>query len=473
MSENKFENQVQHLMDELKFTPSEEVWPAIKNRIREKRRRRFFLFLIPVIAGFLYTGYYFFTKTNSLPVSKNEVVYAPAEKLEISEPGKEHISGNTPDIKNSKTIQTDEPTLSSIGNNIEPPKIKSNNEIVNIDPDANQIPYAKQNQPEEFKTSIGAIDTLLTQTKPDQHTDEKLLNESSVNENLQSNIIQSSITENFQDSASADSVNILNETIADTIAHNKDTARIVLIEKDQHSKWIWGLHVAVGASRSGSKTLPGIGSSVMDYNTAPNAGGPLFASPAKSSNTGAAFEAGFVLKKQLTPRSNIVTGLQYHYASDRIMAGSRYDSTIRLQNSSSGSGSFDNTINNYYRGNDQWYNNQYHFIELPVQYQFLLIKKSKLPVQIQAGLIFSQLISTNGLVYDRALAGIYYEDKDQFNQSMLSLSSGINFQFNQKQKLKWSVGPQLRTSITSMRKATYDQNKYLFSAGLRINLFID
>ena len=80
MSENKFENQVQHLMDELKFTPSEQVWPAIKNRIRQKRRRRLFFFLVPVMAGLIFTGYYFLTKTNNSPVSQN-ATDAPAQKI--------------------------------------------------------------------------------------------------------------------------------------------------------------------------------------------------------------------------------------------------------------------------------------------------------------------------------------------------------------------------------------------------------
>ena len=252
-----------------------------------------------------------------------------------------------------------------------------------------------------------------------------------------------------------------------------DSTRVVLIDKNHRSDWVWGIHVAGGASRAGNNTLPGLSPVAMDFGASPGTGGSLFTAPAKSAESGKAFTAGFILKRKFTPRSTITTGLQYFYGSDRLMAGSRYDSTIRVENRSAGNVNFSNTVNNYYRGNDQWYKNHYHFIELPLQYQYLLNKHSKTPVQLQAGLIFSQLLATNGLVYDRTLAGIYYEDKKQFNKSMLSITSGINVQLNNKQKLKWSVGPHVRAGITSMRKVNLDQNKYLFSAGLHVNLFFD
>lgn len=472
MSENKFENQVQHLMDELKFTPSEQVWSAIKNRIRQKRRRRFFFFLVPVMAGLLFTGYYFLTKTSNSPVSQN-ATNAPAQKFETSVPGNDNSPADNLHIKNSNKIQPNEPGLILSDNVTEQPKTKVNDELAVIDPVTNQIPIAKPKPAEELNTLIGLTDPV-TKSKPDDQPEEKIFTESAIDQKLEaSNVIQNNVAEILQDSVSHILDTEQNEKITDSVKQVKDTAKVVQIEKDPRSKWSWGIHVAAGISRSGSKTLPGFTSALMDFNATPNAGGPLFAYASKSSQTGTSIEAGLILKRQFTPRSSITSGLQYFYASDRIMAGSRYDSTIRVQNPNAGSVNFDNTVNSYYRGNDQWYNNHYHFIELPLHYQFLLNKKSKIPIQLQAGLIFSQLISTNGLVYDRSLAGIYYEDKKQFNQSMLSLSSGISFQLNHKQKLKWSIGPQLRAGITSMRKATYDQNKYLFSAGLGVNLFID
>ena len=471
MSENKFENQVQHLMDELKFTPSEEVWPAIKNRIRQKRRRRLFFFLVPVMAGLIFTGYYFLTKTNNSPVSQN-ATDAPAQKIEHTKPGNDNLPANNLHNKNLNAIQPNTPGLIPSYNDTEQPKTKANNELVKRDHVTSQYPVLKQKQEEELKTAVNIIDPII-QNKQDDPVEEKKITALVTENETDENNIQNSPAEILQDSIINISDQKLNEKVTDSVMQLKDTAKVVQILKDQHSKWVWGIHVAVGVSKSGSKTLPGFAPVAMDYSSSPTTGGPLFASPSKSSQTSTAMEAGFILKRQLTQRSSITTGLQYFYASDRIMAGSRYDSTIQIQNRNSNSLAFSNTVNSYYRGNDHWYNNHYHFIELPLNYQYLLNKKSKMPVQLQAGLIFSQLISTNGLVYDRTLAGIYYEDKQQFNKSMLSLSSGINVQVNHKQKIKWSIGPQVRAGVTSMRKATYDQNKFLFSAGLRVNLFID
>ena len=472
MSENKFENQVQHLMDELKFTPSEQVWPAIKNRIREKRRRRIFFFLVPVMAGLLITGYYFLSKTNSLPGSQKVAADLPVKKTEILQ-DVENKPVHIPNAKNSKTTKPENVDKTPDDNDVEQTKIKASNVLVKNDPLQNQFPTTIQNPAEDLKTPTGTINSISNNKPVDYYKEEILtdsVNDQKINE---SNINQTLDAKIFQDSVSFNPDKKQNEIISDSIPPIKDTAKVVLVEKEQSSKWIWGIHAAVGVSKSGSKTLPGFTPALMDYNSSPNAGGPIFASPSKSSKTGPAFTAGFILKRQLTQRSSIATGLQYFYASDRILAGSRYDSTIQVQNRNTNSLAFSNTVNSYYRGNDHWYNNQYHFIELPLQYHYLLNKKSKMPVQLQAGVIFSQLIGTNGLVYDRTLAGIYYEDNKQFNKSMLSLSSGINIQLNHKQKLKWSIGPQVRAGITNMRKATYDQNKYLFSAGLHANLFID
>src|SRR5690606_24234554 len=149
------------------------------------------------------------------------------------------------------------------------------------------------------------------------------------------------------------------------------------------------------------------------------------------------------------------------------LAGTQYGTSNQLQFASS------TLERRYYTGNDDWYTNHYHFIELPVQYGYLLNKKSNLPVRLHVGLILSQLISTNGIIYDPALSGVYFQDKKQFNHTGLSLSSGLSFAFNQNKKLKWSAGPQIRAGLNNLRKSSYDHNQYLLSGGIQFKLFID
>src|SRR5262245_36513818 len=46
MAENELEKNVRKEMDEFKVHPSEEVWPKIEERIRERKRKRRILFFI-------------------------------------------------------------------------------------------------------------------------------------------------------------------------------------------------------------------------------------------------------------------------------------------------------------------------------------------------------------------------------------------------------------------------------------------
>ena len=46
MAANEFEKNVRKEMDEFKLHPSEEVWPKIEERIREKKRKRRIIFFI-------------------------------------------------------------------------------------------------------------------------------------------------------------------------------------------------------------------------------------------------------------------------------------------------------------------------------------------------------------------------------------------------------------------------------------------
>ena len=55
MSANRFENQVQQKMDELRLQPTAQVWEEVERRIREKKRRRIIVFWF-LFAGLLLSG---------------------------------------------------------------------------------------------------------------------------------------------------------------------------------------------------------------------------------------------------------------------------------------------------------------------------------------------------------------------------------------------------------------------------------
>lgn len=58
MSDHEFEKQVQRKLDELKLRPSDAVWTAVEQNIRQTRPRRRFGFWLPVFFVFLATTGY-------------------------------------------------------------------------------------------------------------------------------------------------------------------------------------------------------------------------------------------------------------------------------------------------------------------------------------------------------------------------------------------------------------------------------
>ncbi|MBA2498355.1 MAG: hypothetical protein H0V30_01370 [Chitinophagaceae bacterium] len=470
MSENKFENQVQHLMDELKLTPSEEVWPAVKKRISEKRKRRFILFFLPIIAGLILGAVYYYQNTRTSNITENKIIHTP---VLTPDPVKENDTIHHAGSPDSEKLNKDQFPVANLLQEEKNHDQKTSQQIFNT-------PLINDgNKSAEFNSVMKIVDTNMNvaevitdsqfsgsnNNRVSDKVDDRIIHQEVINNNIEATVSIDTIdAENFTDSLPLKLSFKEEEKAKDTLEIKRDSILIVANEK-KSGKWNFGFHFAAGLSKTGNRIIPV--NEAMDYNSSPGQGSPILISLPKQSRAGFSFETGFVLQKQLTPRSSILTGLQYCYSSDRLLAGRRYDSTLRLQNS------FSSAVNNYYRGNDQWYTNRYHFLELPIHFQYQLNKNSKVPVQWQGGLIFSQLVSTNGLVYDPALSGIYFHDKKLFNRSSLSISSGLSVQVNSKQKIKWSIGPQIKAGVTSLRKSSNDQNQYLLSGGLRVNLFLD
>src|SRR3981081_341457 len=65
MQENEFEKRAQKVMEEWKVRPSVSVWQGVEKRIQEKKRRKRWLLIRPMLAGLALSGYfakqYFFT----------------------------------------------------------------------------------------------------------------------------------------------------------------------------------------------------------------------------------------------------------------------------------------------------------------------------------------------------------------------------------------------------------------------------
>jgi hypothetical protein len=70
MQENEFEKKVRNLMDDLEIAPSAPVWDYVEKRIPKSNRRRRFIALFFLLAGFAVCSYFFYTKFSD---NKNEI----------------------------------------------------------------------------------------------------------------------------------------------------------------------------------------------------------------------------------------------------------------------------------------------------------------------------------------------------------------------------------------------------------------
>src|SRR3712207_7715845 len=66
--------------------------------------------------------------------------------------------------------------------------------------------------------------------------------------------------------------------------------------------------------------------------------------------------------------------------------------------------------------NSEPYRNRYHYIELPVGFEYRLFKK--LPLQLQHGISFGRMIASDALYYDRS-ANVYYPSRSEEHTSEL------------------------------------------------------
>ncbi|MGZ5253439.1 MAG: hypothetical protein ACXWV4_03690, partial [Flavitalea sp.] len=80
MSAKRFEDQVRESMEELKFSPSENVWTGVVSELDKRRKRRLSLWWIPI--GLLLVGSVYFW--NQSHVDKTNTI-AGNEKIQLLE----------------------------------------------------------------------------------------------------------------------------------------------------------------------------------------------------------------------------------------------------------------------------------------------------------------------------------------------------------------------------------------------------
>jgi hypothetical protein len=211
-----------------------------------------------------------------------------------------------------------------------------------------------------------------------------------------------------------------------------------------------------------------------------------------------AFKAGVTAEIRLTKRSSILTGLRYSYQSESLEVGQQgFASNLAVNrwqgsmdalqnfyavNQINGSGSPANPLmspSQYYTGGyyfgprSEKYMNRYHFLELPLSYQWQVINGRKIQVLWNGGATASVLLNTNALVYDTAAFGINYKNPNAYNKVHISLNSGLSVRFGQENKLQWSIGPEFSMDMTHVLKSDFIlRDRYFMYGGITARVML-
>jgi Outer membrane protein beta-barrel domain len=531
MSDHNFEKQVQQKLDELKVPPSDRVWSAVEDRIRkDKLRRRGIIFFSLLLLLLVTAGYFVYQNTLSSGNDSGSESFSTNKSAYSSDPVSEN-SKATPDLtvqeqrksKKSDGHRSDKQVITDIQTGTEK---NVDNTIKNEKPgnseNAGRALSQNENQDEKYfpgnrtgannpeKNAAETNTTRRDKNKERKRSDHNQLiigkgvSEKSAEGTLvqkergveqkeakqEDAIIDTQIT-SAPDSLNANSVtaasedrkadsatdlvqqNTIDSAFSNSIAQDRKAAG----KKEKQSSWKWGINAGAGISnfQEGSLFDNVLGNLFGSADAAANANYSASGSPAvvptpSAIEKGFSFSVGVFAQKNLSKRFSLSTGLQYSYYSTHMEVGVLVDSARMVQNALGAT-----NVNQYYRAAPMSvtnsYTNQFHFIELPVQFHLQLNKGERLPLYWNGGLSLSYLVSTNALHFD-GRTGVYYKDNDLFNKVQANLSTGFSASLWSKSKIPVHIGPQVQYGFTNLINRDVSTGTHLLYFGLNTKIFL-
>ena len=503
MQEQNFEKQVKDKMEELSLTPSEPVWKKINEQVRKKRdHRRIFLWL-PLAALLLGGGVWFFSDN----FEQNSDVQVNNSLTETSNK-EERIESNNIKVENgsSRTIDettTNEPAIP--GEKLENKTVlikgkaeekKSVNAIadkqktvfVNAEKNINTTARKNTINTNQTKGNLSGNKTqTLNQTKqplvsefsnPDKTLPSKETNQAVAEDLLENKMpsdsgIQRSNNEeekiaventNAPDSASNKSPESVEKADSLTI----DNTVAAATRKSVSKRWQFALEAGIGSSgvNNGINVFSGGAQSLetnafardmnLSFSSPSNSSqGPSFSKPPSTQKKSGSFLFGLLAKKQLSKRSFLTTGLRYNFYSTTMKVGQNVNRDTVVEANKSVGSFYTNSGNSF-----SDYHNNFHFISVPVNLDFQLLRK--LPLDFHVGLSLQQLIHTNALLYS-ASSQVYYNHNEVFNKTYFFSELGLEYSFPLAKGLSLRTGPRASYSLSKVIKAS---DRHLFSYGL-------
>jgi hypothetical protein len=180
--------------------------------------------------------------------------------------------------------------------------------------------------------------------------------------------------------------------------------------------------------------------------------------------------AGIYGERRLSGRWSIDVGLNLHYYSVRFETNEEalyYPSTSASLFGASSYTYALNTANVASGGGVQTYHNNYYFLEVPATLQWRLNRNPSLPLFWRGGVVFSYLMSSNGLYYDNA-TGNDEKDNGVVRRTQASVQSGLMIGLPVR-GVQIQAGPEFQYTLTSMLTVG-SGGGHLVYGGLRVAL---
>jgi hypothetical protein len=497
MPENEFEKKVSSEMQELRFRPSENVWLRVEERIKKKKERRIFV-VIFLLAGLALLGYW--QRGNLFGEQKNDIAKKVQQDSSGDKPKEDNSQSaneinNSSEIKQNTEITKPEETKNTTGKAVDD-KLTNDRSVVDkkdIAVSKNEINKPKKNNEgtsgkqgsvknkknnkPEASIAIVSANSKKKNGVVDDATKDVKTNSEPIAKQEEVNKTEMKPVESKIDSAKA--VTVVQEkdttTKKDTLLKadpTKDPAPQIVKKDPPGKKWKWGLHITPGISSLNDNDISFGGANFADafayQNPVGSGTGPPPPPRQKPSDVkaGFAFQIGAFAQRKLSNRTSLSVGLQYGYYSNILHIGNRRGSLNNNTQFNSAVGRYANQV--YNAGSDTTkYTNSYHFIELPLLFQWQLNKNKAKPFIWSIGFTVGQLISSNAIMYDTAFNGVYYKNKSQLNKTQFSLSTGFSWTIANNKSVQWNLGPVADLHLTKLIDNPFENKRYLFFVGLR------
>jgi hypothetical protein len=462
MEQNNFEKNVRQKLEELKIPPSDAVWANVEKQLgkKEKDKKVILLFLFSIL--FLLVASYWLWNSSKNNASHNQVTQSQkdskATNNEDSSFAKSKItSGNhlvntdSAGVSGRKTKSLKANSQNKIVTNREPNQRKSDD---NFTTKPNQD-FSKRTNNEDSQIALNNVNKLIRKT---------------TNPEIENKNERENISINFQNQINADSFLIQLEsekTIEKLIAKNTSSLKKDATKKPE-KRWDYGVTISAGSSFIGSNILErnyqsmDMSSGLPQPGNSNGGGSSYYYSPSPIKNS-TAFMAGVLTRKSLSEKTKISVGISYKYYSFTNKVGKKIDS-ILMPSQYYSANNFNNAANRSYA-----YRNNFHYLEVPVSINVQVNRNKKLPLFWNAGIDFSELISSNALQF-KSNPGVYFNDNSIFNKTQFGLHTGLSLTLFSQQKKPFTFGPYIYYSTTSLSDKGLYRGKHFSFIGIQTEL---